>query len=450
MCSIIMLMKYSEATAYLDSFVNYEKTSFSYTTDLKLNRMDRLLEELGNPQYDFRAIHVAGTKGKGSVCAMVFSILGEAGKRCGLYTSPHLMDFKERIKLIDPKDGKNNLISEEEIIELIEKVMPCIENLKKEKGMGGITFFEVYTAMAFKFFADKGIDIGVIEVGMGGRLDATNTVRAIACGITPISYDHMDKLGSALPLIAKEKSGIIKEGSFVVSSPQEEEARNVIREVSEKMNARLYEVGKDITYSVADSSLEGSVFDMTGIWGEYHTLSVPLIGRHQVINGVTAVGLVELLRFNDIYIDPETIKMGLEKVEWPGRFQILSSEPLIIVDGAQNRASSAALKETVNRLFKDKRIILILGISGDKDIEGIGVELCPIADEVIFTKADSPRALEPAVLNVRLNRFCKRAITKDNVKDAIYEAVSNCSPDSLILITGSLYLVGELMRIYKR
>lgn len=437
-------MKYSEAVAYLDSFVNYEKKAFSYSTDLKLNRTYRLLEELGNPQHKFRAVHVAGTKGKGSVCAMVFSILREAGKRCGLYTSPHLVDFRERIRLIDREGSKDRLISEDEICELIEtKIKPVVENVKQEEGMDGITFFEVYTAMAFEFFAESGVDIGVIEVGMGGRLDATNAVQPIACGITPISYDHTDKLGSTLTLIAKEKSGIIKEGSLVVSAPQEEEAARVIREVSESMNARLYELGKDITYRVINSSIEGSTFNITGILGEYPVLSIPLIGRHQIVNGATAVGLVELLWFNGISIAQEAIKSGLEKVEWHGRFQILSREPLIIVDGAQNRASAKVLKSTVNDLFKGRRVMLILGISSDKDIEGIGNELCPMADKVIFTKANSPRAEEPAGLNARLSRFCKESIMRDNVREAIREATNNYSNDSLILITGSLYLVGE-------
>ena len=443
-------MEYSEAAAYLDSFVNYEKKAFSYSTDLKLNRTYRLLEELGNPQHKFRTVHVAGTKGKGSVCAMVFSILREAGKRCGLYTSPHLVDFRERIRLIDREDGKDRLISEDEICELIEtKIKPVVENVKQEEGMDGITFFEVYTAMAFEFFAERGVDIGVIEVGMGGRLDATNVVRPIACGITPISYDHTDKLGPTLTLIAKEKSGIIKEGSLVVSAPQEEEAARVIRDVSEKMNARLYEVGKDISYRVLNSSIEGSTFNITGIWSEYPALSIPLIGSHQIVNGATAVGLVELLGFNGISIAQEAIKSGLEKVEWHGRFQILSREPLIIIDGAQNRASAKVLKATVNDLFKGKRVMLILGISSDKDIEGIGNELCPMADKVIFTKANSPRAEEPVSLNARLSRFCKESIMRDNVREAISEATNNYSIDSLILITGSLYLVGEAIEYIK-
>lgn len=445
-------MKYSDAVAYLDSFVNYEKKAFSYSTDLKLNRTYRLLEELGNPQHKFRAVHVAGTKGKGSVCAMVFSILREAGKRCGLYTSPHLVDFRERIRFMDREDGKDRLISEDEICELIEtKIKPVVENVKKEEGMDGITFFEVYTAMAFEFFAERGVDIGVIEVGMGGRLDATNAVQPIACGITPISYDHTDKLGSTLTLIAKEKSGIIKEGSLVVSAPQEEEASRVIREVSESMDARLYEVGKDISYRVINSSIEGSTFNITGIWGEYPVLSIPLIGSHQIVNGATAVGLVELLGFNGISIAQEAIKSGLKKVEWHGRFQILSSKPLIIVDGAQNKASALALKEAINEIFKgSKKIILILGISSDKDIEGIGNELCPMADKVIFTKANSPRAEEPVSLNARLGRFCRESIIRDNVRDAISEATNNYSNDSIILITGSLYLVGEAIEYIGR
>ena len=437
-------MTYREALKYLDSFVDYEKRpSFDYSAVMKLSRMKALLDGLGNPQRNFRSIHIAGTKGKGSTCAFVYSILKESGIKAGLYTSPHLIDFKERIRISYPKERN---ISEEEIAALVTRIKIFLDNFSKSSRFGPPSFFEVYTSLAFLFFSIKKVDIAVIETGMGGRLDATNTLEPLAIGITPISLDHTDRLGKTVEAIAREKCGIIRENSTVISSEQEPQVLNYIKKAVADKKARLLTVGKDISYEPLTASPEGQTFNVRGMHGEYMLLTTPLLGRHQAANAAAAVGIIESLRAKGITICSHDITNGIRNVNWPGRLQVAAKGPWIILDGAQNEASARALEEAVKGIFTYRKLYLVFGVSSGKDMRGLARNLFPLADEIFFTRADTPRAVSPEKIRRDFPDYEDRSVATFNVKEAVELARRHAGPEDLILVTGSLFVVGEALR----
>jgi len=432
-------MTYKESLEYLDSFIDYEKMLlFDYKESFRLERMQRFSRELGNPHLDLRCIHIAGTKGKGSTAAMVASILKKAGYKVGLYTSPHLVSFRERIKINDEP------ISESDLCTLTEWMRPVLDKTDK-KSDECPTFFEICTALAFLYFKEKKVDFCVLEVGMGGRLDATNIVNPLCCGITQISFEHTQKLGNTLEKIAREKSGIIKKDSICVSSLQDNSARDVIKKTCKDRHCRLHEVGKDLHF---DQDPKRAVFDgkqlfsVKGIFQEYPDLELNLLGYHQLMNATTAIGLIESLRFYDIIVRYNAVKDGLNSVNWPGRLQVIGSNPYVVLDGAQNRASARALRESVEKFFDYCKLILVLGISKDKDKKAICEELAPISDSIILTKAKSPRAEEPIAIK---KYFKKDAQCTLGVEEAMQVAEGIAKGSDLILVTGSLFVVGEVL-----
>lgn len=430
-------MDYKEALNYLDSFIDYEKiASFDYKESIKLKRIKWLAGKLGNPHLDLRCIHISGTKGKGSTSAMVASILKEAGYNVGLYTSPHLVSFRERIRVND------GLISEEELCGLINRMRPVIDSIDRQDDACP-TFFEVYTALSFLYFKEKRTDFCVFEVGMGGRLDATNIIeRPLCCGITQISLEHTQKLGNTLGEIAAEKAGIIKDRSVCVSSSQDASAMEVIRKTCVEKNSRLYEVGRDLRFERDKNRF----FSVNGIFRQYPFLEVGLLGDHQFMNAATAIGLVESLRFYGIIVRPDAIRQGLSNVKWPGRIHVLKKNPYVVLDGAQNKASANALKRAIKQYFNYNKLILVLGISSDKDIKGICEELEPVSDEIILTKAGIPRAEKPSVLK---NFIQKEATLTNGVIEALERAEASAGPSDLILVTGSLFVVGEVFKAHR-
>ena len=432
-------MTYEESLRYLDSFVNYERRSgYDYKESFRLDRMRRLASGLGNPQKDFKSIHIAGTKGKGSTSAITHAILKEAGYRTGLYTSPHLSSFRERIRIDD------ELISEEDVSRILSRIKDAVDSMKDDLP----TFFEVYTALAYLYFKERSVDFAVFEVGLGGRLDATNILEPLVSVITPISYEHTDKLGNTLTEIATEKAGIVKANSVCVVAPQEEESLKAIVGICSQRRAKAILVGKDIKFKEITFTDSREIFTVSGMLGDYPRLEMSLLGAHQIVNAATAIGTIEALHFSGFDIDREAVKKGVRGAKWPGRLEVVSRRPYMILDGAQNRASAGALSRAIKRAFKYRKLILVLGVSSDKDIKGILDELLPIADTVILTKAKVPdRAAAPERLEELITSRDKAIFLTQDVGDALVKARSNACAEDLILVTGSLFVVGETRQV---
>jgi dihydrofolate synthase/folylpolyglutamate synthase len=435
--SLVTLMNYRAALDYILSFADYERASRSAVV-FDLRRMEMLLEKLGNPEAGAIPIQVAGTKGKGSTAAMIASILTRAGYKTGLYTSPHLHDFTERIQV------DRVPIAEGEFARLVELLKPEVEAVNEFGAFGQLTTFELLTALAFAYFKERGVNFQVLETGLGGRLDATNVVKPGVCVITSISYDHTEVLGDTLTQIAREKAGIIKLGSTVVSSPQPPEAMAVIEGVCREWGVRLVKVGTDVTWERKAFSNEGQSFRLKGLKREY-SLSLPLLGEYQLENAATAVTAVEVLGERGVVVGAESIASGLMQVHWLGRLQVLRQEPWFIVDCAHNAYSAKRLAEALRQYFDFERAVLILGVSSDKDINGIVAELMPLSDTVIVTSTQHPRALEPGKLAAE---FSKRGVTPEVVGDvtsAVDLALARAKPEDLICATGSIFVVAEVM-----
>ena len=434
-------MNYSQALRYLGTFINYEKIpAYPYKESLTLKRIRGFLDKIQNPQAGLNCIHVAGTKGKGSTCAFLTYILREAGFKVGLYTSPHLSDFRERIRILNAQRPTPNaqrdfegMISKSDLLDLANRLKPEIDKYNKTSAYGPLTFFEVYTAIAFKYFQEQQVDFCVLETGLGGRLDATNVVKPLASVITPISYEHTQKLGKTLKQIAGEKSGIIKPQAITISSPQRKEALRVIEQKCNEAGSRLYQVGKDIVYKK-----RGQGLDLKTTRNNYKGLQVNLIGEHQLVNASVAVGVIDAL---GLVKSKAVIKRGLINTKWPARCEVIGLKPLVVLDGAQNAASAKALKEAVRNNFKYNKLILVLGIFCDKDIKGVIAQLSGLADTVILTRANNLRAAQPS----RLARYFKNKPTfmTKSVKQAREKAKTIAKKDDLILVTGSLYVAGE-------
>jgi len=430
-------MDYQQALDYIDSYTDYEKVPVPHdAANYDLRRVDELLARLGNPHLKARSVHIAGTNGKGSIAAMVASALTVSGYTTGLYTSPHLHTLRERIRV----DGE--LISEQELVALVEKLQPEVEAVNQKATYGRLTTFELLTALAFAHFAGKGADFQVLEVGMGGRFDATNVIQPEVCIIASISFDHMDVLGNSLSGIAAEKAGIIKQGSIVVASPQVDEVDRVIKDVCLNCRARLIRVGRDITWQSLGFNLDRQLFQVRGRMGSYE-LSIPLLGQHQLDNAATAVATLEVLAEKGFNISKESIINGLAQVSWPGRFQIVSHHPLLVVDGAHNSDSARRLKHSLEQYFNLDQAILVIGTSSDKDITGVVSELFPLFDKVIVTCSHHPRAMAPALI---IAEFAKHGVETQVAKDvqtALSLALALAGGRDLICVTGSLFVVAE-------
>ncbi len=430
-------MDYHQALDYILSFADYERASRSAVV-FDLRRMEALLTRLGNPHLAARSIQVAGTKGKGSTAAMLTSVLTMAGYRTGLYTSPHLHSFTERIQ-VDMKP-----VSEEEFATLTERIRPEVEVVNLQGEWGELTTFELLTALAFSYFKERGVDFQVLETGLGGRLDATNVVNSQVCVITSISFDHMEVLGNNLAQIAAEKAGIIKPGNWLVCAPQSPEASAVIDKVCQEKGARLVKVGEDITWQKTSSNLSQQSFQLRGRIHNYD-LVLPLLGEHQLENAACAVAALEVLSNSGARISPQSIATGIAQVRWQGRLQILQQEPLLIVDGAHNVDSAKKLTQALKQNFDFDRLILIIGVSSDKDIPGIVAELAPLSSKVIVASSRHPRAAQASTLVAEFSKWGIAPQVVEDVASAVEQALANSTKRDLICATGSLFIVAELM-----
>ena len=439
-------MNYGEAEQYLNTFTNYEQIpGVSYaSSDYNLRHVQELLNRMGNPELAPTTIHIAGTKGKGSVTAMVAEVLTTSGYKTGLYTSPHFHTLRERIRV----DG--NLISEADFAATVADAKPFIESMKQDARFRPLTYFEVLTAVAFAYFGKERVAFQVLEVGLGGRLDATNIVpNPAVCIITSISLDHTQILGGSLQEIAREKAGIIKSGCWVVTSPQPEEAGSVISDVCREKRAKLVQVGKDVSWHKIRGDLHHQSLLIEGRTGKYE-VTIPLLGDFQLENAAAAVAALEILASMGFAISPANVAEGLAHVEWPGRFQILRQHPIVLVDGAHNVASMKRLGSNVQAYFPDKRAILVFGTSCDKDIPGIVNEAALLSTRVIVTRASHSRAAPPALL---LKEFVKHGITpeiEETVAQAISRALSLADKTGMVCVTGSLFVVAEALDYFSK
>ena len=438
-------MTYLEVIRYLNSFADFEKNlKYSYSKTFDLRRISNFLKLLGSPQESLKVIHIAGSKGKGSTAALIAYILQAASFKVGLYTSPHLQDFRERIRILKPNKSiakKNSgdfegQISKSALINLIQELRPKISHFNRQAEYGKLSFFEVYTALALVYFARQKTDFVVLETGLGGRLDATNVGSSLLSVITPISFEHTQKLGKTLSLIAQEKAGIIKsQRAIVISAPQTLVVKKVISARCKKFQATLIQVGKEIKYWETKSG-----FNIQGQLGVYKNLRLPLLGRHQFANAALAVGAVEVLINFGFKISDCQIRRGLSQALWPGRCEVISKNPVVVLDGAQNLASAKILKQAVKDFFSYKKLILVLGISRDKDLLGICKVLGSLADLVILTCASSLRATPPEML---AKYFKAKTYLTKSVKAAKILAGNLAQKNDLILVSGSLFVVGE-------
>ena len=444
-------MDYEAALAYIEAFIDYERSpDFSRQARLyNLNRITLLLELLGNPHDRLQVIHIAGSKGKGSTAALVASVLTHAGYKTGLFTSPHLITPQERCRI----DGE--LISKADIASYIEKLKPAIETVSASE-FGRVSFFEIYTALAFSYFADEATDFAVIEVGLGGRLDATNVVTPVTTVITPIGLEHTAILGETYTEIAGEKGEIIKQECPVALAPQHPEAQAVFEKMADERKAPIVEAKENSCASApclvqnADGTPVAQQFDLETDSERYPQLTIPLLGHHQFINAMTAIAAIECLKQKGYVIPKASVYAGLKNVQWHGRIQQIMSSPIVVLDGAHSPVSMEALCCTIRQSFRYTQVTFIVSLMKDKNLTAIGNIVSKIADSVIATQvSNNPRVMPAEEIRDAWSGICKKITAYPNSEKAIANALASASPTDLICITGSLYLVGQALKIFK-
>jgi len=431
-------VNYQQAIDYINSYTDYEKIGMPHDPAFyDLRRVDELLSLLGNPHRKAGSIHITGTNGKGSVAVMIAAALAAAGYKTGLYTSPHFHTWRERIRV----DGE--LISEDEMARLVTELMPRVEAVNEKATYGKLTTFEFLTALAFSYFGQKGVKFQVLEVGLGGKFDATSVITPLVSVITPISFDHTDVLGSTLREITAEKCGVIKPDSIVISAPQPPEVAGVIKDVCRQRRAGLITVGKDVTWRGLSFALDGQRLRVQGRIN--YELFLPILGDHQLVNAATAVAALEVLADKGFDIPRESVAKGLEQVSWPGRFQILRRRPLLVVDGGHNIGAARSLTQSIKQYLDFERAILVMGTSQDKDIASLVAELAPLFDQVIATRSRHPRALPPELLVAAFARHGIKVQLTADVPSALSLALSLAGEKDLVCVAGSLFVVAEAM-----
>ncbi len=440
MCCVNVDLAYNQALDYIYSFVDY---SLKHASELAkahfdLDRMRAFLAFLGHPERRYPVIHIAGTKGKGSVAALCAGALHAAGYRTGLYTSPHLQDFAERIQV------DRTPIPHADLAALVEEIKPSIAQVPY------LTTFEITTALGFLYFARRNVDAAVIEVGLGGRLDATNVVTPLVSVITSLSYDHTAVLGDTLAQIAAEKGGIIKPGRPVVSAPQAEEALDVIRRLCAERDAPLTLVGRDIHYESLGHSLDGQSLRIRTQAGEALEVRIPLLGAHQVVNAAVAATALWTARREGLSVGDGAIRAGFAATEWPGRFEVVRREPPVVLDSAHNVDSARKLAETVNEYFAGWPVVLIVGASEDKDIAQMLRVWKSHLDlrKVIATRAAHPRALEPEELLRRAAQAGVEGEAVMPVEAALARALEVAGDSALVLSAGSIFVTAAVRAVW--
>jgi dihydrofolate synthase / folylpolyglutamate synthase len=440
--------EYDRALDFLMSHTDYEKMRVVRynTTTFSLERMRTLLKHLGNPHTKFKTAHVAGTKGKGSTCHMLAAMLQAGGLRTGLYTSPHLIDMRERIRI------NNDLIAHDSLVDLVKRVEPVLKRMAHNGDRP--TFFEIFTALAFCHFADQNVDIAVIETGMGGRLDSTNVISPEVCAITSISKDHMSVLGNTLAKIAEEKAGIFKKDIPALTCQQSPDVMGVFRRVAASAKAPLNVVGQDLEFSFR--------FEITRPIGphmrvclttetnRFEHLAVPLMGEHQAVNCGLALAMLDRLKQRGLNFEMSKALEGLAQVKIPGRLEAVRQNPHVILDGAHNAASVQALFRGIGQHIPYDSMVVIFGCNCDKDIDGMLEQLSLGADKVIFTRSlNNPKAADPLELsNIYTERYGKMVQVAETFPQAMEIAARAITREDVVAVTGSFYLVGEAKQYF--
>ena len=436
-------MTYQQATDYLMSFMDREKVPGQKYKEENYNLQEfrNFLADLGNPQNSFKSILISGTKGKGSTAALIESALRHQGLKTGLYTSPHLISFCERIKI----DGKN--ILEKDFAQRLEWLKPFLEKKKEQPGFPGNSVFEILTAMAFLYFQEVGVEWAVLEVGVGGRLDCTNVVNPRVAVITNISLDHTDILGDKIAQIATEKAGIIRQDSLVVTAPQPTEALKVIMKKCQDSLARLFQIGRDVGFRVTEQTPKSISIDLAGTFGSMTNLEVGLPGDFQAENAAIAFAALRSLQYRNLILSDNVIRAGFKSVNWPGRMQQVSWDPVMVVDGAHNGYSAKRLRDSLDKVYPGCGRVAVLGISANKDIAAIVKNLVPGCQAVVITKAKHSRAASPGNIRQEVIKHSVAAVVTENLPEAIAKAKQLISSNDIIIITGSLFLVGEALEL---
>ncbi len=449
-------MDYKTALAYIDQFIDYERSP-DFARQARFYNLDRitlLLELLGNPQKKLKVVHVGGSKGKGSTAAIIAFVLTHAGYKTGLFTSPHLVTPRERVRI----DGE--FISEADVACYIEKLTPAIETVSASE-FGCVSFFEIYTALAFTYFADKATDFAVIEVGLGGRLDATNVVLPVTTVFTTIGLEHTNILGETYTEIAREKAEIIKDSCPIALAPQHPEAQAVIESVADARNASIVQA-KDFEKRDTEQSVStlvrnsegtpiGQRFNVETHTEHYDQLTLPLLGQHQHGNAMTAIAAIECLKQTGFIISKESVYAGFKNVQWDGRIQRVMSSPTVILDGAHSPISFSALRRAICESYRYTEAAFIVSIMKDKDLVEIGNITSQIADSIIITEVTgNPRVIPAEIIKNAWSGIFNKITTYPTPEEAISTALSRANPTDLICVTGSLYLVGEALTFFNR
>ena len=445
-----MNKRYQETLDWIYSWVDFsmkrhvdDKHRF-----FKLDRMNQLMDLMDHPEKKYPSVHVAGTKGKGSTAMLIASSLYYRGLKVGLYTSPHLEDFRERIVI------NGVMISENRVIELAEYMKPLTEKVPET------TTFELTTAMAFQYFAQEEVDIAVLEVGMGGRLDATNVVDPLVSVITSISYDHTSVLGDTLAEIAAEKGGIIKPARPVVIAPQKPETLETLLKIADKHGSPVIETNKEYSYEPLKHNLDSQTFQIQSRHIAIKSnnistntplnLTMPLLGAHQIENAATAVAALDIVRLKGFHVNRKAIKAGFRHVQWPARFEILRKKPPVVIDSAHNGDSMRRLVESIDEYFPELPFILVFGASADKKLSDMLEVILPRVELVIATQSLHPRAATPEELKEVIDQYSVPVIAVGPAEAALEEASSLTGTTKGILVTGSIFIAAAARAIWSQ
>jgi dihydrofolate synthase/folylpolyglutamate synthase len=403
-----------------------------------------LLELLRNPQNKFKSIHVGGTNGKGSTSAMIASILKAQGFKVGLFISPHLEYFNERISI------NGEYISNNDIARLLTCIKSIFDRMMSYLEPMPLRFFDLVTALAFSYFANQGVDFAVVEVGLGGRLDATNVLSPLVSVITNIGYEHTNILGKTLVEIAGEKAGIIKPNSVLITATDISEVLNVFQVKADELDSKIIHVGKDVTYEILSSSIQGQQFKVSSM-DDYHDLYITLLGNHQVMNAATAIATVEALQMNSTKIDKMAIINGLRETKWPARLEVISQQPLVVLDCAKDVEATEAVRLTIEEVFDFDHLFAVVAISSDKKHKGMIRNIAQIADYFILTTHGvMGRSTDPIKLGEYVTQNEKPFETISKPEEALKRALKLANPKDMILVIGSVYLAGRLRKYYAR